>query len=186
VMDEGRLTDSLGRRIDFKNTIIIMTSNIGTRQLKDFGKGVGFSTPSTAETDSEFSKGVIQKALNRTFAPEFLNRVDDVIMFDQLSRASISLIIDLELKGLFGRVTTMGYNLELTQAAKEYIADKGYDVQFGARPLKRAIQKYLEDSLADVVLGGEVLEGDTILMDLDPETKIIIAKIVKPTIVLEK
>jgi len=186
VMDEGRLTDSLGRRIDFKNTIIIMTSNIGTRQLKDFGKGVGFSSPSTAETDSEFSRGVIQKALNRTFAPEFLNRVDDVIMFEQLSRPSISLIIDLELKGLFSRVSTMGYNLELTQAAKDYIADKGYDVQFGARPLKRAIQKYLEDSLADVVLGGEVIEGDTILMDLEPETKIIVAKIVKPTIVLEK
>src|ERR1035437_9261644 len=184
VMDEGRLTDSLGRRIDFKNTIIIMPSNIGTRQLKDFGKGVGGNTPSTSEKDAEFTKGVIQKALTRTFAPEFLNRVDDVIMFEQLSRASISLIIDLELKGLFGRVTTMGYNLELTQAAKEYIADKGYDVQFGARPLKRAIQKYLEDSLADVVLGGEVKEGDTILMDLDPVTNTIVAKIIKPTIVL--
>jgi len=153
--------------------------------LKDFGKGVGFSTPSTSQSDSEFSKGVIQKALNRTFAPEFLNRVDDVIMFEQLSRASISLIIDLELKGLFARVSTMGYKLELTQAAKDYIADKGYDVQYGARPLKRAIQKYLEDSLADVVLGGEVIEGDTILMDLEPETKIIIAKIVKPTIALK-
>jgi len=181
VMDEGRLTDSLGRKIDFKNTIIIMTSNIGTRQLKDFGKGVGFSTPSTAEGDSEFSKGVIQKALTRTFAPEFLNRVDDVIMFEQLSRASISSIIDLELKGLFGRVVTMGYKLELTLEAKDFIADKGYDVQYGARPLKRAIQKYLEDGLADVVLGGELLEGDTILMDLEPETKTIIAKIVKPT-----
>jgi len=123
--------------------------------------------------------------LNRTFAPEFLNRVDDVIMFEQLSRASISLIIDLELKGLFARVSTMGYKLELTQGAKDYIADKGYDVQYGARPLKRAIQKYLEDSLADVVLGGEVIEGDTILMDLEPETKIIIAKIVKPTIALK-
>ena len=185
VMDEGRLTDSLGRRIDFKNTIIIMTSNIGTRQLKDFGKGVGFNLPTSSENDSEFSKGVIQKALNRTFAPEFLNRVDDVIMFDQLSRASISSIIDLELKGLFGRVTTMGYKLELTQEAKDYIADKGYDVQFGARPLKRAIQKYLEDGLADVVLGGEVMEGDTILMDLDSETKTIVAKIVKPTIALK-
>jgi len=185
VMDEGRLTDSLGRRIDFKNTIIIMTSNIGTRQLKDFGKGVGFSTPSTLEGDSEFSKGVIQKALNRTFAPEFLNRVDDVIMFDQLSRVSISSIIDLELKGLFGRVVTMGYKLELTQEAKDFIADKGYDVQYGARPLKRAIQKYLEDGLADVVLGGELLEGDTILMDLDIETKTIVAKIIKPTVELK-
>ena len=185
VMDEGRLTDSLGRRIDFKNTIIIMTSNIGTRQLKDFGKGVGFTTSSSSETDSEFTRGVIQKALNRTFAPEFLNRVDDVIMFEQLSKPSIASIIDLELKGIFGRVLAMGYNLELTQEAKDYIADKGYDVQFGARPLKRAIQKYLEDELADIVLGGEVSEGDTILMDMDPETKAIRAKIVKPTIALE-
>ena len=185
VMDEGRLTDSLGRRIDFKNTIIIMTSNIGTRQLKDFGKGVGFTTSSSSETDSEFTRGVIQKALNRTFAPEFLNRVDDVIMFEQLSKPSIASIIDLELKGIFGRVLAMGYNLELTQEAKDYIADKGYDVQFGARPLKRAIQKYLEDELADIVLGGEVNEGDTILMDMDPETKAIRAKIVKPTIALE-
>ncbi len=184
VMDEGRLTDSLGRRIDFKNTIIIMTSNVGTRQLKDFGKGVGFNTSTTIEADSEFSRGVIQKALNRTFAPEFLNRVDDVIMFDQLSKDSIASIIDLELKGIFGRVTAMGYKLELTKEAKDYIAEKGYDVQFGARPLKRAIQKYLEDELADVVLGGELEAGDTILMELEPETKAIKAKIVKPIIAL--
>lgn len=184
VMDEGRLTDSLGRRIDFKNTIIIMTSNVGTRQLKDFGKGVGFNTSTTTEADSEFSRGVIQKALNRTFAPEFLNRVDDVIMFDQLSKDSIASIIDLELKGIFGRVTAMGYKLELTKEAKDYIAEKGYDVQFGARPLKRAIQKYLEDELADVVLGGELEAGDTILMELEPETKAIKAKIVKPIIAL--
>ena len=184
VMDEGRLTDSLGRRIDFKNTIIIMTSNVGTRQLKDFGKGVGFNTSTTVEADSEFSRGVIQKALNRTFAPEFLNRVDDVIMFDQLSKDSIASIIDLELKGIFGRVTAMGYKLELTKEAKDYIAEKGYDVQFGARPLKRAIQKYLEDELADVVLGGELEAGDTILMELEAETKVIKAKIVKPTIAL--
>jgi len=184
VMDEGRLTDSLGRRIDFKNTIIIMTSNVGTRQLKDFGKGVGFTTASTPEADSEFSRGVIQKALNKAFAPEFLNRVDDVIMFDQLSKESISQIIDLELKGLFSRVITMGYKLELTTEAKDYIAEKGYDVQYGARPLKRAIQKYLEDELADVVLGGELEAGDTILMDIQAETKIIKAKIVKPTLAL--
>ena len=180
VMDEGRLTDSLGRRIDFKNTIIIMTSNVGTRQLKDFGKGVGFTTPTTSESDSEFSRGVIQKALNRTFAPEFLNRVDDVIMFDQLSKESIRSIIDLELKGLFGRVTSMGYKLELTIEAKDYIADKGYDIQFGARPLKRAIQRYLEDELADIVLAGELETGDTILMDLNKETSEIKARIVKP------
>lgn len=184
VMDEGRLTDSLGRRIDFKNTIIIMTSNVGTRQLKDFGKGVGFNTPTETAMDAEFSRGVIQKAMNRTFAPEFLNRVDDVIMFDQLSRDSIKSIIDLELKGIFGRVTALGYKLELTSETKDYIADKGYDVQFGARPLKRAIQKYLEDELADVVLAGELEPGDTILMELEPETKIIKARIVKPTVAL--
>jgi ATP-dependent Clp protease ATP-binding subunit ClpC len=181
VMDEGRLTDSLGRRVDFKNTIIIMTSNVGTRQLKDFGKGVGFTTPNSVEADSEFSRGVIQKALNRTFAPEFLNRVDDVIMFDQLGKDSIASIIDLELKGLFGRVTTMGYQLELTAEAKDYIAEKGYDIQFGARPLKRAIQKYLEDGLADIVLAGELEAGDTIQMYLEEEEKLIMARILKPT-----
>jgi len=181
VMDEGRLTDSLGRRIDFKNTIIIMTSNVGTRQLKDFGKGVGFNTAPEVAMDTEFSRGVIQKALNRTFAPEFMNRVDEVIMFDQLSKESIRLIIDLELKGLFGRVTTMGYKLELSNEAKDFIADKGYDIQFGARPLKRAIQRYLEDELADIVLAGELEAGDTILMDLNTETSEIKARIVKPT-----
>ena len=170
VMDEGRLTDSLGRRIDFKNTIIIMTSNVGTRQLKDFGRGVGFNTAEDSVIDAEFSRGVIQKALNKTFAPEFVNRVDDIVMFDQLSRDSIKSIIDLELKGIFKRVTDLGYKLELSTDAKDFIADKGYDVQFGARPLKRAIQRYLEDELADVVLAGEAAEGDTILMELN-ETK---------------
>lgn len=184
MMDEGRLTDSLGRRIDFKNTIIIMTSNVGTRQLKDFGKGVGFNTPSDIAIDTEYSKGVIQKALNKAFAPEFLNRVDDVIMFDQLSKDSIKSIIDLELKGLYSRVTTMGYKIELTDEAKDFIADKGYDVQYGARPLKRAIQLYLEDNLADVVLSGELEAGDTILMELDAETKEIKPHIIKPTIAL--
>jgi ATP-dependent Clp protease ATP-binding subunit ClpC len=184
VMDEGRLTDSLGRRIDFKNTIIIMTSNVGTRQLKDFGKGVGFNTPQDVAMDSEFSRGVIQKALNRTFAPEFLNRVDDVIMFDQLSKDSIKAIIDLELKGLFNRVISMGYKLELSSEAKDFIADKGYDVQFGARPLKRAIQKYIEDQLADIVLSGELETGDTILMELVSETSEIKPRIVKSTTAL--
>ena len=167
VMDEGRLTDSLGRRIDFKNTIIIMTSNVGTRQLKDFGRGVGFNTAEDSVIDAEFSRGVIQKALNKTFSPEFVNRVDDIVMFDQLSRDSIKSIIDLELKGIFKRVTDLGYKLELSTDAKDFIADKGYDVQFGARPLKRAIQRYLEDELADVVLAGEAAEGDTILMELN-------------------
>lgn len=167
VMDEGRITDSLGRRIDFKNTIIIMTSNVGTRQLKDFGKGVGFNTHSELELNSDYSRGVIQKALNKTFSPEFLNRVDEIITFDQLSRDSIRKIIDLELKGIFSRVTAMGYHLELTDEAKDFIAERGYDIQFGARPLKRAIQRYLEDELADVVLAGELHEGDTIVMGMN-------------------
>lgn len=179
IMDEGRLTDSLGRRIDFKNTIIIMTSNVGTRQLKDFGKGVGFNVPNDAVSDSEFSRGVIQKALNRTFAPEFLNRVDDIIMFDQLNRVAIKKIIDLELKGLFSRVISMGYKMELTDEAKDFIAEKGYDVQFGARPLKRAIQRFLEDQLADIVLSGEVHENDTILIELNEMKDDVCSKIIK-------
>jgi ATP-dependent Clp protease ATP-binding subunit ClpC len=179
VMDEGRLTDSLGRRIDFKNTIIIMTSNVGTRQLKDFGRGVGFNLSDDSLSDSEHSRGVIQKALNKTFAPEFLNRIDDVVMFDQLSKDSIKSIIDLELKGLFGRIIALGYKLELTPEAKDFIADKGYDVQFGARPLKRAIQRYLEDELADIVLAGDVKEGDTILMDMNEVKDGIKAKVQK-------
>ena len=182
VMDEGRLTDSLGRRIDFKNTIIIMTSNVGTRQLKDFGKGVGFNMSDDVKIDSEYSRGVIQKALNRTFSPEFLNRVDDIVMFDQLSKDAIASIIDLELKGLFSRIIGMGFQLELTPEAKAFIAEKGYDVQFGARPLKRAIQRYLEDELADIVLAGEAQEGDTIVMDLDKATEKITAEIHKADI----
>ncbi|MFV0391741.1 MAG: ATP-dependent Clp protease ATP-binding subunit [Paludibacteraceae bacterium] len=167
VMDEGRLTDSLGRRIDFKNTIIIMTSNVGTRQLKDFGRGVGFNMDEDVALNSEYSRGVIQKALNKTFAPEFLNRIDDIVMFDQLSKDSLKSIIDLELKGLLKRITELGYKLELSSEAKDFIADKGYDVQYGARPLKRAIQRYLEDELSDVILSGDAQEGDTILMELN-------------------
>ncbi len=178
VMDEGRLTDSLGRRIDFKNTIIIMTSNVGTRQLKDFGKGIGFNTHGDIAINSDYSRGVIQKALQKTFSPEFLNRVDDVVMFDQLTKEAIFSIIDLELKGLFGRVTEMGYKLELSPEAKDFIAEKGYDVEFGARPLKRAIQRYMEDELADIILAGEVKPGDTILMELDKENQKVKARIV--------
>lgn len=186
MMDEGRLTDSLGRRIDFKNTIIIMTSNVGTRQLKDFGRGVGFNTDNDTSTlTSEYSRGVIQKALNKTFAPEFLNRVDEIIMFDQLSRESIRSIIDLELKGLFGRITGMGYTLTLSNEAKDFIAERGYDVQFGARPLKRSIQRYLEDELADIVLSGQLEAGDTILMDVNDDKTNIIAKVVKAEKALE-
>lgn len=175
VMDEGRLTDSLGRRIDFKNTIIIMTSNVGTRQLKEFGRGIGFTLPDNAAADAEHARSVIQKALNKTFAPEFLNRVDEIITFDQLSRQTIHQIIDLELKGLFGRVLSMGYQIELTEAAKDFIADKGYDVQYGARPLKRAIQRYLEDPMADMILSEEIKLGDTIIFDLENDR--IITKI---------
>jgi len=177
VMDEGRLTDSLGRRIDFKNTIIIMTSNVGTRQLKDFGKGIGFNTGSDLDMTSEYSRSVIQKALQKTFSPEFLNRVDDVVMFDQLSKEAIFSIIDLELKGLFSRVTEMGYKLELSDEAKSFIAEKGYDVQFGARPLKRAIQRYMEDELADIILAEAAKDGDTILMKLDKENQKVKAEI---------
>ncbi|RZK89994.1 MAG: ATP-dependent Clp protease ATP-binding subunit, partial [Pedobacter sp.] len=148
VLDEGQLTDSLGRKVDFRNTIIIMTSNIGARQLKDFGQGVGFSTSAKTNQADSHSRGVIESALKRAFAPEFLNRVDDVVVFNSLGKDEIFRIIDIELKALFGRVHTLGYEIVLTENAKEYIADKGFDSNFGARPLKRAIQKYLEDPIA--------------------------------------
>ncbi|MDR0768586.1 MAG: AAA family ATPase, partial [Dysgonamonadaceae bacterium] len=176
VMDEGRLTDSLGRRIDFKNTVFIMTSNVGTRQLKDFGRGVGFVTGATT-SDKEFSRNVIQKALTRAFAPEFLNRVDDVIIFDQLDKEAIYKIIDIELAGFYKRVKTLGYTLEIADKAKEFIASKGYDVQFGARPLKRAIQKYLEDELAEKIIKSDIHEGDSIKVDFNEETKTIVTEL---------
>lgn len=160
VMDEGRLTDSLGRRIDFKNTIIIMTSNIGSRQLKDFGAGIGFS-PAGA-TDANYGESVIRKALNKAFSPEFLNRVDDIIMFEPLSREAIFKIIDIELAGFFNRVKGLGYKIILSEEAKNFVADKGYDAQYGARPLKRAIQKYLEDELAEQIISAELKPGDEI------------------------
>ena len=179
VLDEGRLTDSLGRRIDFKNTILIMTSNIGTRQLKDFGRGVGFNTQMAGEPDKDFSRSVIQKALNKAFAPEFLNRVDDIIMFDQLDKAAIHKIIDIELQGLYQRVSNLGYELSITDEAKDFIATKGYDIQFGARPLKRAIQKYLEDEMAEMIIRASVGEGDTIIVDFDKEEQKITTSIKK-------
>ncbi len=175
VMDEGRLTDSLGRRIDFKNTIIIMTSNIGTRQLKDFGSGVGFTT---REVDSEYTHGVLQKALNKAFSPEFLNRIDDIIMFDQLGRDAIFKIIDIELAGFTRRLNELGYKLNLSEKARDFIADKGYDRQFGARPLKRAIQKYLEDELAELLITASVMPGNTIAVDYDENEKKIVTKII--------
>lgn len=171
VMDEGRLTDSLGRRIDFKNTIIIMTSNIGTRQLKEFGSGVGFNTK---EVDREYSHSVLAKALNKAFSPEFLNRIDDVIIFEPLDRESIFKIIDIELAGFFKRIGSMGFTVTLTDEAKNFIASKGCDVQFGARPLKRAIQKYLEDELAEVMLAGNIGQGDEIIVDYDKTSNKVI------------
>ena len=176
VLDDGRLTDSFGRCIDFRNTIIIMTSNIGTRQLKDFGRGVGFSTPSTnGEVDKDFSRSVIQKALNKAFAPEFINRIDDIVMFDQLDKEAIRKIIDIELQGLYKRVTDLGYTLELTDAAKDFVATKGYDVQFGARPLRRAIQKYIEDEMAELIICASVGEGSTIVIDFDANEQRIVS-----------
>jgi ATP-dependent Clp protease ATP-binding subunit ClpC len=171
VLDEGRLTDSLGRRIDFKNTILIMTSNIGTRQLKDFGRGIGFTAGTTDGDGKEFSRNVIRKALDKAFAPEFLNRVDDIVMFDQLDKTAIHAIIDIELQGFYKRLENMGYRLTLSAAAKEFIASKGYDVQFGARPLKRAIQKYLEDELAELIIQSDLKEGASITVDLDAENQ---------------
>jgi ATP-dependent Clp protease ATP-binding subunit ClpC len=179
VLDEGQLTDSLGRKVDFRNTIIIMTSNIGARQLKDFGQGVGFSTSAKTTQADAHSRGVIENALRRAFAPEFLNRVDDVIVFNSLSKDDIFKIIDIELASLFGRINSLGYKIELTLNAKEAIAEKGYDSQFGARPLKRAIQKYLEDPIAEEILKGEMSEGDTMEVDFDKETEAI--KIVAKT-----
>ena len=175
VMDEGRLTDSLGRKIDFKNSVIIMTSNIGTRQLKDFGSGVGFSTKTI---DKEYSRGVLMKALNKTFSPEFLNRIDDIVVFDNLERESIFKIIDIELKGFYNRVEELGYKLSITDEAKDFIAEKGYDIQYGARPLKRAIQKYLEDGIAELILDNTINQGNEIYVNVN-ENKDDIIVVVK-------
>jgi ATP-dependent Clp protease ATP-binding subunit ClpC len=169
VLDEGTLTDSLGRKVDFRNTILIMTSNIGSRQLKDFGQGVGFTTTAKVSAAEEHSKGVIENALKKAFAPEFLNRIDDVIMFNSLSKEHIFKIIDIELQHLYKRINELGYKLNLSDEAKDFIADKGYDQNFGARPLKRAIQKYLEDALAEEIVKAEMTEGDVLDVNLDKE-----------------
>jgi len=169
VLDDGQLTDGLGRKVDFKNTLIIMTSNIGARQLKDFGAGVGFATSSRVQNEDEANKAVIEKALKRTFSPEFLNRIDDVVIFNSLSKENIFEIIDILMKGVMKRLSNLGFNLELTEDAKSFLADKGYDVQFGARPLHRAIQKYLEDPLAEEILSLHVKAGDVLEADLDKE-----------------
>ncbi len=177
VMDEGRITDSLGRRIDFKNTILIMTSNIGSRQLSEFGRGVGFTSPDSSDPDQ--SAHVIQKALKKAFAPEFLNRIDDVIMFNPLTEKDILEIIEIELKGLFDRVKSLNYKLKISPAAKAFIAKKGFDPQFGARPLKRAIQKLLEDEMAEIILKTRIQEGDTISIGFDTKNEKIKMKLLK-------
>ncbi|HVZ56619.1 MAG TPA: ATP-dependent Clp protease ATP-binding subunit [Chitinophagaceae bacterium] len=169
VLDDGQLTDGLGRKVDFKNTLIIMTSNIGVRQLKDFGAGVGFTTSARMENEDEANKAVIEKALKRTFSPEFLNRIDDVVIFNSLSKENIFQIIDILMKGVMKRLSNLGFSLELTDDAKSFLADKGYDQQFGARPLHRAIQKYLEDPLAEEILSMHVKAGDVLEADLDKE-----------------
>lgn len=179
VMDEGRLTDSFGRKVDFKNTIIIMTSNVGTRQLKEFGSGIGFNTQ---KIDKEYSHSVLQKALNKAFSPEFLNRVDDIIIFDSLDKEAIFKIIDIELVGFLKRITELGYTLKISDEAKTFIAEKGYDVQYGARPLKRAIQKYLEDELAELIISEAVSVGNTIIVDYDKENDKISTSIVNNSI----
>jgi ATP-dependent Clp protease ATP-binding subunit ClpC len=173
VLDDGQLTDGLGRKVDFKNTLIIMTSNIGARQLKDFGAGVGFATSSRTANLEENNKAVIEKALKRTFSPEFLNRVDDIVIFNSLDRENIFNIIDILMKGVMKRLVQLGFSLELTADAKAFLAEKGYDAEFGARPLHRAIQKYLEDPLAEEILNMSIKNGDIMIADLDKvESKI--------------
>ena len=171
VLDDGQLTDGMGRKVDFKNTLIIMTSNIGARQLKDFGDGVGFATATRMENSDENNKAVIEKALKRTFSPEFLNRIDDVVVFNSLTKENIFEIIDILMKGVMKRLANLGFSMELTPEAKSFIADKGYDAQFGARPLHRAIQKYLEDPLAEEILNMNVKNGDVLIAELDKEAE---------------
>jgi len=181
VLDEGRLTDGNGRLVDFRNTVIIMTSNAGTRQLKEFGRGVGFNTGGALglnmnEKDKEYARSIIQKSLSKQFAPEFLNRLDEIITFDQLDLDAINRIVDIELKGLYKRVEDLGYHLEITSEAKTFVASKGYDVQFGARPLKRAIQTYIEDLLAERILSDELALGGTIVIDKCPDKEELLVK----------
>jgi ATP-dependent Clp protease ATP-binding subunit ClpC len=178
-LDDGLMTDSLGRKVDFKNTIIIMTSNIGVRQLQDFGGGVGFNTKSKIADKEENQKKVIESALKRSFAPEFLNRIDDLVLFRSLDKDDLFKIIDIELAKLFSRTEQLGYTLKLTKKAKDYIAERGYDPKYGARPLKRAIQRYVEDPVAEHIIEMNVKEGDTIKIDYSAKTdsmKIIVEK----------
>jgi len=185
MLDDGVLTDSLGRKVDFKNTIIIMTSNIGSRQLKDFGQGVGFSTDAKRQSRAGHSQGVIENALKRSFAPEFLNRIDDVVIFESLDKEDIYKIIDIELSHLYGRISEMGYKIKVSAKAKDYIIEKGWDEQFGARPLKRAIQKYIEDPLAEEIIKSNLSENDTINIDYDSKKGEVVVKISKPRTVVK-
>ncbi|MBT8231657.1 MAG: AAA family ATPase, partial [Bacteroidia bacterium] len=179
VLDDGYLTDSLGRKIDFSNTIIIMTSNIGSRKLKDFGQGVGFGTSAKKDQASSNARSVIENALKKAFAPEFLNRIDDVVVFNVLEKEDINKIIDLELAKLLDRIKELGYVLKLSKKAKDFIADKGFDQQYGARPLKRAIQKYIEDALAEEIIKSQIMEGDVIKMDLEKGAEELTIKVEK-------
>ncbi len=178
ILDEGQLTDSLGRRVDFRNTIVIMTSNIGTRQLKDFGQGIGFQTESRASQNNEYAKNVLQNALKKAFAPEFLNRIDDVVVFNTLTKADIHKIIDIELKSLFERVLSMGYVIKIAPTAKDFLCDKGFDANFGARPLKRAIQKYLENPMAEVMIKQNPKGGETIQIGFNKKKEELTFKII--------
>ncbi len=177
VLDDGHLTDSLGRKIDFRNTIIVMTSNVGARQLKDFGQGVGFGTKAKQDQMDDNAKSVIENALKKAFAPEFLNRIDDVIVFNALEKEHIHEIINIEIEKVYKRVKDLGYDLKLTDKALDFIAEKGFDKQYGARPLKRAIQKYVEDTLAEEIINGNIAQNDTIVMDLDPKNQLLKVKI---------
>ena len=179
-LDDGEMTDSLGRKISFKNTIIIMTSNIGARQLKDFGQGIGFNTTSKLNNSDSHSKGVIEKALKRAFAPEFLNRIDDVIVFNSLEKKDIDKIIDIEMNSLLKRIGTLGYTVKISEEAKDFIAEKGFDSKFGARPLKRAIQKYFEDPLSEEIINAQIKEGDRIKVSLNKDKSALTMKITKP------
>jgi len=186
VLDDGQLTDGLGRRVDFKNTIIIMTSNIGSRQLKDFGHGVGFSTKAKIEGRSSHSQGVIENALKRAFAPEFLNRIDDVVIFESLGRKEIHKIIEIELANLFDRIHQLGYKIKVSAKAKDYIIEKGWDEQFGARPLKRAIQKYVEDQLAEQIIATRLKAGTVINVGFDTKKNEIKILFTEPKVISKK
>ncbi len=181
-MDDGHITDGLGRKVDFSNTIIIMTSNIGARKLQDFGQGVGFGTAAQKSQADSHAKGIIESALKKAFAPEFLNRIDDVLVFNSLSREHIHKIIDIELEKLYKRIEDIGYTLSLSQEAKDFIVDEGYDKEYGARPLNRAIQKYIEDALAEEIINANLEEGDSIEMELDKENDKLKITVLKPKV----